>query len=158
MCARAFLCVCEGHLGWSFVRNGNFILKVLRFFQYNIVSQCICKMFKWILLLTEWISDTLQFPLKIYPVSKRNISVKLFFSYYIIWFIRLLSSFPSESECQGWLQNFRFYKWVKSKALIFLFVFSNFASWSFALMVLGQIVRGNLRPKEIPWLLNCLQL
>lgn len=65
VCARmCFFCVSKGDMGLSFLRNRNSFLQVLRLSQYNIVTQRMCKMFQWILLLTEWIGGILKCLLK----------------------------------------------------------------------------------------------
>ena len=70
-----------------------------------------------------------NFLLKSILFQKEKYFCKVFFSYYIIWFIRLSSFFPSESEFEGWLQNFIFYKWVKSKTLTLFFKFCQLKFW-----------------------------
>ena len=106
---------------WSylFLRNGNFVLKVIDFFQYchTVYVQNVSMHFVF-----NWMSFRhFNFLLKSILFQKEKYFCKVFVSYYIIWFIRISSFFRSESEFEGWLQNFRFYKWVKSKTLIFFF-------------------------------------
>ena len=151
-CTCAILCVSEGHLVLSFFKKWKFCFKSHRFFQYchTVYVQNVSMHFVF-----NWMSFRhFNFLLKSILFQKEKYFCKVFVSYYIIWFIRISSFFRSESEFEGWLQNFRFYKWVKSKTLIFFF--SNVASLSFDSMVLGQIVKGNLRCKKIPQFLNCL--
>lgn len=151
---RAVLCVSEGQLGFhSFFKKWKFYFKRLKIF-FSIVTLCVCRRFLCISALTECVLDTLiSSYLSCFKKEKYFCKV-LFFILYHLLLIRL-SSLPSESEFESWLQNFRFKQWVKSETLT-LFFFSNFASWRFDSMVLGQTVKGNLRCKKIPQLLNCL--
>lgn len=151
-CIHVYMCVCihthvlsvclwRTKLGLSFFRNGNFILSVLRFFQYchTVCMQKVPVHFR----LTECVLDTL-FLLESILFQKEKYFCKVLFSYYIIWFIRLSSFLPSESEFESWLQNLRFYKWVKSETLT-LFFFFKFCQLTFWLNGFRTNCEGNLR-------------
>lgn len=113
------LCVSEGQLGLSFFKKWKFYFKSLKIF--SILSHCVYAEGFCAFLFNWMCSGHFNFLLESILFQKEKYFCKVLFSYYIIWFIRLSSFFPSESEFESWLQNFRFYKWVKSETLTLFF-------------------------------------